>query len=135
MAKTKKLNYIFAIGKRKSASARVRLFKGTEESTVNGQLIGKYFTGEASRVIWNKPFEETDLAQKYYFTVKVAGGGRSGQLEAVVLGLSRALAKVKDTHKKTLRKAGLLTRDSRIRERRKVGMGGKARRKRQSPKR
>ena|SRR5258708_17045066 len=134
MPKTKK-NYIYAVGKRKSASARVRLHKGSEESTVNKQLVGKYFPGERSQVAWSKPFVLTETNEKYYFTARVTGGGKDGQLDAVVFGISRALAKVKDEHKNALRKAGLLTRDARIRERRKMNTGGKARRKKQSPKR
>ena len=73
---------------------------------------------------------------KYYVTVKVVGGGKKGQLGATVHGIARALAKLDaDTLRAPLKKAGLLTRDSRVRERRKVGTGGKARRKKQSPKR
>lgn len=135
MAKIKKQSYIQSVGKRKSATARVRLFKGAEENTVNGEVVGKYFPGESAKVLWSKPFTDTDLVGKYYFTAIVTGGGKNGQLDAVVFGISRSLAKIKDDHKKTLRKSGLLTRDSRIRERRKMGMGGKARRKKQSPKR
>jgi small subunit ribosomal protein S9 len=134
MAKAKK-NYIYAVGKRKSSTSRVRLYKGTEENTVNTILIGKYFPGESSTAAWNRPFELTELVGKYYFTARVTGGGKKGQIDAVVHGISRAIAQIKDEHKKVLRKAGLLTRDSRIRERRKMGMGGKARRKMQSPKR
>ena len=135
MAKAKTKNYIYAVGKRKSSTARVRLFKGQEESTVNGDLIGKYFPGASSLAAWNRPFDEVELSGKYYFTARVTGGGKKGQIDAVIHGISRAIVKIKETHKKTLKKAGLLSRDSRIRERRKVGMGGKSRRKRQSPKR
>ncbi len=131
----KKLNYTYAIGKRKSSSARVRLFKGSEENTVNEILIGKYFEGDSARVAWNRPFEETGLTGKYYFTARVTGGGKKGQLDAVVHGIAKSLVKVKEEYKKPLKKAGLLTRDSRIRERRKMNTGGKARRKKQSPKR
>ncbi|SRR5260221_10766735 len=135
MAKAKKQNYIYAVGKRKSSTARIRLFKGTEENMVNGDLVGKYFPGESARVAWSMPFEHVELTGKYYFTARVTGGGKKGQLDAIIHGISRAIVKIKETHKKTLKKAGLLSRDSRIRERRKVGMGGKSRRKRQSPKR
>lgn len=131
----KKLNYIYSAGKRKTSSARVRLIKGSEENTVNGILIGKYFEGETAKAAWQKPLELLNLSNKYFFTAKVKGGGKKGQLDAVVLGLSKTLAKVKDEHKKVLRKSNLLTRDARIRERRKMGMGGKARRRKQSPKR
>jgi small subunit ribosomal protein S9 len=131
----KKLNYTYAVGKRKSSSARVRLFKGSEENTVNTLLVGKYFPGEAAIVAWSKPFEELDVVGKYYFTARVIGGGKQGQLDAVVHGIARAMSKVKETNRKPLKKAGLLTRDDRIRERRKMNTGGKARRAKQSPKR
>ena len=131
----KKLNYIYAVGKRKSSTARVRLYKGQEESTVNGDLVGKYFPGASSLVAWNRPFDEVELSGKYYFTARVTGGGKQGQLDAVVHGIARALSKVKEANRVSLKKAGLLTRDDRIRERRKMNTGGKARRAKQSPKR
>jgi len=133
--KTKK-GYVYAIGRRKSASARVRLFKGNKESLVNGEVIGKYFPGEAMRKVWSKPFTLAGVAGKYFVTIKVSGGGKIGQLEAAVHGISRALSLI-DSNKfrSTLKKFGLLTRDPRVRERRKIGTGGKARRKKQSPKR
>lgn len=130
-----KSKFIYTIGKRKSSSARIRLYKGNEENTVNGEVIGKYFPGVSALSAWSKPFELTTLEGKYYFSAKVTGGGKKGQLDAVILGLSRTLAKIKEEHKKVLRKSGLLTRDARIRERRKMNTGGKARRKKQSPKR
>jgi small subunit ribosomal protein S9 len=136
MPKTKKPNYIYAVGRRKSASARIRLFKGKGESTVNGIAFEKYFPGDIFNSFWTKPFDLTDTKEKYYVTVNVRGGGKNGQLEAASLGISRALSLAdKDKFRFSLKKAGLLSRDSRIRERRKVGMGGKARRKKQSPKR
>jgi small subunit ribosomal protein S9 len=132
----KKLNYTYASGKRRSSSARVRLFHGKGENTVNGISLEKYFPGIINKSKWSKPFGLTETSEKYYFSAKVLGGGKEGQIDAVVQGLAKALAKVKpDKFRAPLKKAGLLTRDSRIRERRKVGMGGKARRKRQSPKR
>lgn len=136
MAKRKKPNYTHAVGRRRSASARVRLFKGKGGSVVNDKPIDDYFDGAINRISWIKPFKLTDTEGKYYVTVKVVGGGKSGQLDAVVHGISRALAEAdKEKFRPPLKKAGLLTRDSRIRERRKVGTGGKARRKKQSPKR
>jgi len=135
MAQKSKKNYIYSVGKRKTSHARVRLFKGSEENTVNGKVIGKYFPGASARTIWSKPLELVGLEGKYYFTARVTGGGKNGQLDAVALGLSRAISKIKEDYKKALRKAGLLTRDARIRERRKMNTGGKARRKKQSPKR
>ena len=136
MPKIKKPDYIYAVGRRKSAAARVRLFKGKGENMVNGQPIEKYFPGDIFKNAWTMPFKLTDSSEKYFVTVIVRGGGKNGQLEATSLGISRALAaQDKDKFRFSLKKAGLLSRDSRIRERRKVGMGGKARRKKQSPKR
>ena len=136
MPKTKKVKYIYAVGRRKSASARVRLFKGKGENTINGISIDKYFPGSIFKNSWIKPFKLTETIDKYFVTVRVGGGGKNGQLDAVVHGVARALAKVeKEKFRFSLKKAGLLTRDPRIRERRKIGTGGKARRKKQSPKR
>lgn len=136
MPKNKKPNYIYAVGRRRTSSARVRLFRGKGDSSVNGIVIDKYFPGDINKNLWMKPFKTADVVDKYYVTVRVVGGGKMGQLDAVVHGISRTLVKVdSDTFKPLLKKAGLLTRDPRIRERRKVGMGGKARRKKQSPKR
>lgn len=128
--------YTFASGRRKSSSARVRLYSGKGDSLVNDKLIGIYFPGEVMRSSWSKPFELTNTLGKFYITVKVLGGGVNSQLEAVVHATAKALAKKSsEEYRSTLKKAGLLTRDARIRERRKVGKGGKARRAKQSPKR
>lgn len=136
MARRKKPNYIYSVGRRKSASARVRLFKGKGESSVNQKPIDEYFPKSVHKVLWTTPFKLTDTLGKYYMTVKVVGGGKIGQLDAIVHGTARALALAdKEKFRFPLKKAGLLTRDARVRERRKVGTGGKARRKKQSPKR
>lgn len=136
MPKTKKQDYIFAVGKRKNASARVRLFKGTGETQVNGIPIAEYFPGEVLKSVWQKPFQLTDTWGKYFATIKVLGGGKNGQVEAVSNALAKALVlENKENYKSPLKKAGLLTRDARERQRRMVGTGGKARRKKQSPKR
>jgi len=135
MVKTKK-NYTYSVGRRRSASARVRLFKGKGESLVNDIVANKYFPGEIDKQKWEEPFRITETLGKYFVTVKVLGGGKNGQLEAIVHGISRALVKLDPKKfRASLKTAGLLTRDARVRERRKVGMGGKSRRKRQSPKR
>ncbi len=124
------LKYTFAVGRRKSASARVRLFKGVGENMINGKKIIAYLEQLA------KPFKLTDSEGKYYFTAKVAGGGKEGQIEAIVHGISRAFVKLNsEKFRVILKKANLLTRDPRVRLRRMVGTGGKARRKKQSPKR
>jgi small subunit ribosomal protein S9 len=132
----KKQNFTYAVGRRKTSSARVRLFIGKGESTINGQPIEKYFPGEVAREAYLKPFRVVEATDKYHVTVRVVGGGKEGQLDAVVHGIARALALAKkDAFRPQLKKLGLLTRDARERERRKVGTGGKARRQKQSPKR
>lgn len=132
----KKINYTYAVGKRRSSSARIRLFHSKGKNIVNEIPLEDYFSGIVEKAKWMKPFEITGTFDKYYFTARVVGGGKQGQLDAVIHGLSKALAKVKpEKFRVLLKKAGLLTRDARIRERRKIGMGGKSRRKKQSPKR
>ena len=136
MTKIKKINYIFAVGRRKGGVARVRLFHGKAENTVNGMSAGKYFPGELAAKVMAKPLGATEMTDKYYYSAKVAGGGKEGQLDALILGISRALVKISpEKNKAVLKKLGLLTRDSRERQRRMVGKGGKARRAKQSPKR
>lgn len=125
-----------AVGRRKSASVRVRLFKGKGESTVNGKKLSEYFPGKINEVALNKPFGLTKTEGKFYFSAKVIGGGKKGQIEALLHAISKALNELdSEKFRKPLKKAGLLTRDSRVRLRRMVGTGGKARRKKQSPKR
>ncbi len=136
MAKTKKKNYTYAVGKRKTASARVRLHRGEGQHMVNERPIGEYFPGKVAQVAWSRPFEVTQTAGKYYATVKVVGSGKRAQLTAVIHGVARALVALKaEKYRPLLRKAGLLTRDARERQRRMVGKGGKSRRTKQSPKR
>jgi len=136
MERKRKKNWTYAVGRRRSASARVRLFKGRGENIVNDLSFEKYFPGEVNRVAWIFPFKLTDTEKKYYVTVRVVGGGKNGQLGATIHGIARTFDKLdREKFRPALKKAGLLTRDSRVRERRKVGMGGKARRKKQSPKR
>ncbi len=136
MAKPKKQNYIYAKGMRKTATVRVRLFKGKGESLVNNVSVEKYFPGPINKSHWMKPFELTGNWDKYYFTARVVGSGVRGQLDALVHGLARALTEVdSEKNRLVLKNAGLLTRDSRTRQRRMIGMGGKSRRKKQSPKR
>lgn len=146
MAEAKK-EFIFAKGKRRESVARVRLYQsarevpfGTEtikkgDILVNGKKIADYFFGKVSQAVYSKPLIATNTLEKYIITIKADGGGNQGQLEAVVHGISRALSKLDPKNRAILKKAGFLTRDPRTRERRKVGMGGKARRKKQSPKR
>jgi small subunit ribosomal protein S9 len=133
---TKKQNYIYAVGRRKSASARTRLFKGKGENLVNEISFSSYFSGKIFETRLERFLKLIGPdASKYYFTFKVDGGGKSSQFEACLLGLARAFSQVSEDMKLKLKKEGFLTRDARIRERRKIGTGGKARRKKQSPKR
>lgn len=129
--------YIEGIGRRKSATARVRIFPKTKgDYVVNGVVAGQYFVaslGSSSR--FNKPLEITGTRGQFAIYAKVEGSGISSQLDAVAHGLSRALVKYNPDFRPLLKPEGLLTRDDRTKETRKIGMGGKARRKRQSPKR
>ena len=141
--KTVKKNYTHAIGRRKTATARVRIYQSASVPGVNGvQLIVNdkpaeiYFPGETAKAKYRKPFLVTETLTKFSATARVLGSGKAGQLDAVVHGIARALAALdREAYRPALKAAGLLTRDSRTRERRMVGTGGKARRAKQSPKR
>lgn len=144
-----KRDYIFAVGKRKEAVARVRLYDAVKDDLswkdlkvkkgdilVNEMLIAEYFPGDISRFRYTEPLRVANAQNKYTFTIAVVGGGPSGQLDAVVAGIANVLAKTdKESFRAILKSKGFLSRDARVRERRKVGTGGKARRKKQSPKR
>ncbi len=146
--KTSKKEYVFAIGRRKGAVARVRLYANRKEDVVWGEntvkkgaiLVNKkpihvYFASEVEKSLYTEPFKLTNTEGEFAVTIHVSGGGKMGQVGAVVLGLSRALIIHNPEFRSVLKKKGLLVRDARVRERRKVGTGGKARRKKQSPKR
>jgi small subunit ribosomal protein S9 len=133
---TKKTKYIWAIGRRKTATARVRLFEKKGPILVNDKPIEEYFPGEINQLLSLEPFRTTNTLNKYSATIKVEGSGKNGQLGAVIHGLSRAIAATnQEKYRSILKSRGFLTRDSRKRQKRMVGMGGKARRKKQSPKR
>jgi small subunit ribosomal protein S9 len=128
--------YIEAVGRRKVAIARVRIYEGQGDSVVNGKLISEYFANvKNAPAFYMKPFELTGSKGKFAVTVKVFGSGVTAQLDAVIHGIARALVKYNPEFRTFLKPAGYLTRDDRMKETRKIGMGGKARRKRQSPKR
>lgn len=134
-AKTKK-KYFYAVGRRKEATAQVRLFKGKGETLVNNQPVSDYFPGKIARSLYEKPFKVTNTVGKYFASVLVRGSGKNSQLDAMVHGLARAFNKIdQDKFRPVLKKNDLLTRDSRRRERRKAGQMGRARKKKQSPKR
>lgn len=129
-------NYFEGIGRRKVATARVRIYKTKGDFVVNGIAAGKYFDGViGASTLYNKPLNVAQLLGEFAITVKVSGSGVRSQLGAVTLGMARALIKYDPELRDSLKKAGLLSRDDRMKETRKIGMGGKARRKRQSPRR
>jgi small subunit ribosomal protein S9 len=114
------VKYFEGIGRRKRSTARVRIYAGDKTSTINGKTIDDFFGGkEKVEPIVKRPLIVVGLEKKYYFTAKVNGGGVTGQLEAVRLGLARALYKMDESLKPTLRKEGLVTRDPREVERKK----------------
>lgn len=129
--------YIESIGRRKVATARVRIYPKTKgDYSVNGKIVGQYFEGVYGAIArYNEPLEVTGTKGQFAISATVSGSGRSAQLDAVVHGLSRALVKFNEEFRPLLQQANLMTRDDRMKETRKIGMGGKARRSRQSPKR
>ncbi|HPT65791.1 MAG TPA: 30S ribosomal protein S9 [Candidatus Woesebacteria bacterium] len=130
-----KNTYTYAIGRRKSAVAAVKLFSQKGDSNVNKVSADKYFPSKAAQIAYERPFLVTDTVGKYHFEAKITGGGKAGQVEALSLALCRALVKINESFKAIIKPTGLLTVDSRVKERRMVGTGGKSRRQKQSPKR
>ncbi|MBP8016464.1 30S ribosomal protein S9 [Candidatus Gracilibacteria bacterium] len=114
--------YTYAIGKRKTAIAQVRLFEGEGESKINGLSFKQYVKRSDLFGTLLAPLKISNLENKYYFEVKVIGSGESSQIQAIRLGISRALVKVDENTKKTLKINGLLTRDARKVERKKPGL-------------
>lgn len=147
--KAKEPQFYQAVGRRKEATARVRLLvvNGEEitiagktykkgDMLVNNRTVENYFPGEAFKKIYTEPFRTTNTMGRFIVTSLIEGGGAAGQLGAFLLGISRALEKVeKDKFRPILKKRGFLMRDPRKKERRKAGFAQKARAKKQSPKR
>lgn len=117
-------NVFKATGKRKTAIASVMLKPGKGERIVNGLPIREYLKSEVLMLDVEQPFDVTAVGSSYDVVAQVQGGGLSGQAGAIRLGISRALAKVSEEYRKLLRKKGLITRDSRIVERKKYGQAG-----------
>ena len=117
-------NYIYGTGRRKKAVARVRLVAGKGNITINGRTLEDFFGLETLRMIVKQPLVMTNTESKYDMIVKVVGGGYTGQAGAIRHGLSRALVKANEEYKLTLKKAGFLTRDPRMKERKKPGLKG-----------
>lgn len=123
MAETTKGEYYYGMGRRKTAVARVRLHpNGDGNITVNGKSAKAYFGRELLLAAIVSPFRALDLTNSYNISVRVVGGGTSGQAGAIRHAISRALLRVNPDFKGSLRKAGLLTRDPRMKERKKPGL-------------
>ena len=114
--------YFYGTGRRKSSVARVRVYPGTGSITINGRDIDDYFGLETLKLIVRQPLELTKTVGRYDLVVRVAGGGMSGQAGAIRHGIARALLEVDAEYRPVLKKAGLLTRDPREKERRKYGL-------------
>ena len=126
---------LMGTGRRKTAVARVWLRSEKGPILVNDKPIEEYFRSEVAKKIYEEPLRVVNRVGQFSGTIKLEGGGTSAQLGAVVHGLARALASYEPSFKETLSKKKLLTRDSRMKERRKAGHAGKARKRKQSPKR
>ena len=113
-----------ATGRRKTSVARVRLTEGSGNIVVNGLEVNKYFNTNLQQDLLKKPFITAGVVGKYDIIASVNGGGKSGQCGAVVHAVSRALASTDDEMKDILKKAGFLTRDARMKERKKPGQPG-----------
>ena len=116
--------YFYGTGRRKKSVARVRIVPGTGVITVNKKDIDEYFGLETLKLIINQPFETTGTVGKFDIIANVNGGGLSGQAGAIRHGLSRALVQADETLKPALKAAGFLTRDPRMKERKKYGLKG-----------
>ncbi|MDI9482487.1 MAG: 30S ribosomal protein S9 [Bacillota bacterium] len=116
-----KLQY-YGTGRRKSSVARVRLVPGEGNITVNGRSLDDYFGLETLKVITRQPLVLTETESKFDIYVNVVGGGFTGQAGAIRHGISRALLKADEEYRPVLKKAGFLTRDPRMKERKKYGL-------------
>ena len=116
--------YFYGTGRRKSSVARVRIVPGTGVITINGKNIDEYFGLETLKLIVNQPFGVTNTIGKFDIVASVKGGGFSGQAGAIRHGLARALVAADAENKPALKAAGLLTRDPRMKERKKYGLKG-----------
>ena len=114
--------YFYGTGRRKDSVARVRVYQGTGKVTINDRDIDNYFGLETLKLIVRSPLVLLGLEGKYDVVVRVSGGGASGQAGAIRHGLSRALLQFNPELRSTLKKAGFLTRDPRMKERKKYGL-------------
>ncbi len=116
--------YFYGTGRRKKSVARVRLVPGTGVITINKRDVDDYFGLETLKLIVNQPFGVTGTEGKFDIIANVVGGGISGQAGAIRHGVARALLQADETYRPALKKAGLLTRDPRMKERKKYGLKG-----------
>ena len=116
--------YFYGTGRRKKSVARVRLYPGTGAITVNGKTADEYFGLETLKLIINQPFGVTETVGKFDIVCTVTGGGLSGQAGAIRHGVSRALLLADENYRAALKSAGFLTRDPRMKERKKYGLKG-----------
>ena len=123
-----KPTYVWGVGRRKSAVARVRVALGSGKIEINGRTLNEYFTNERDRKVIFGPLEVSNTGGKMDVLVNTDGGGPSGQTGAILMGLGRALVKYDNSFEVPLRQAGFLTRDSRMKERKKYGQRGARRR-------
>ncbi len=117
-------NYCYGTGRRKSSVARVRVYPGTGKITINDRDIDDYFGLDTLKLIVRQPLALTNTAEKFDIVCRVAGGGVTGQAGAIRHGIARALLQVDEELRSPLKKAGLLTRDPRMKERKKYGLKG-----------
>jgi small subunit ribosomal protein S9 len=128
-------SYFYALGRRKSATARVRVSGGKGAITINGKPAEEYLAGSKFQLAkLQEPFVTVDHVNKFDVSAVVSGGGHEGQVEAIRLGIAKALVVMNEDLKSTLKRADLLSRDSREKERKKFGLKG-ARKQRQFTKR
>ena len=116
--------YFYGTGRRKSSVARVRVYKGTGKITINDRDIDEYFGLETLKLIVRQPLALTDNIGKFDVVCRVTGGGVTGQAGAIRHGISRALLQADEELRPALKKAGFLTRDPRMKERKKYGLKG-----------
>lgn len=115
-------NYTYATGRRKKSVAKVRILPGTGKVTINDKDINDVYKLDTLKAVINQPFVVSNTVGKYDVITKVIGGGFSGQAGAIRHGIARALVKADEDLKVAIKRAGLLTRDSRVKERRKYGL-------------
>ncbi len=114
--------YYEAVGRRKTSSARVRLYPGTGTIMVNERPVSEYFPRETDQLLIARPLQTSDTASSFNISIRVEGGGLTGQAGAAALGIARALCTADENLRSVLKKNGFLMRDSRAKERKKYGL-------------